>query len=81
MRFYRNFYQPSNTILSIVGDVDLAEALERVEALYGSLQNEVPVRTPGPREPHHDDMRYREMSGDIAQTQLVMGWRTGSCHA
>jgi zinc protease len=76
MRFYRNFYQPSNTILSIVGDVDPHDALERVEKLYGSLPNAVPVRSPGPREPHHDDMRYREMSGDIAQTQLVMGWRT-----
>jgi zinc protease len=76
MGFYRNFYRPSNTILSIVGDVDPADALERVEALYGSLPDAVPVRNPGPREPHHDDMRYREMSGDIAQTQLVMGWRT-----
>ena len=76
MSFYRNFYQPSNTILSIVGDVDPAEALQRVESLYGSLPNAVSVRNPGPREPHHDDMRYREMAGDIAQTQLVMGWRT-----
>ncbi len=76
LKFYRNFYQPSNTILSIVGDVDVDEALDRVKSLYGSLPNAVPVREPGPREPHHDDMRYREMSGDIAQTQLVMGWRT-----
>jgi len=76
LRFYRNFYQPSNTILSIVGDVDPDEVLARVEKLYGALPNAVPVREPGPREPHHDDMRYREMSGDIAQTQLVMGWRS-----
>ncbi|MEO5903334.1 MAG: pitrilysin family protein [Gemmatimonadaceae bacterium] len=76
LRFYRNFYQPSNTILAIVGDVAPDEALARVEALYGSLPNAVPDREPGPREPHHDDMRYREISGDIAQTQLVMGWRT-----
>ncbi|HZK77294.1 MAG TPA: insulinase family protein, partial [Gemmatimonadaceae bacterium] len=76
LRFYRNFYQPSNTILSIVGDIDPADAMQRVELLYGSLSNAVPVREPGPREPHHDDMRYREMAEDIAQTQLVMGWRT-----
>ncbi len=76
IRFYRNFYQPSNTILSIVGDIHPAAALEQVAALYGSLPNAEAVRHPGPREPHHDDMRYRETAGDIAQTQLVMGWRT-----
>ena len=76
LRFYHNFYQPSNTILSIVGDVDVDDVNKRVEALYGSLPNSAPVRHPGPREPHHDDIRYRELAGDIAQTQLVMGWRT-----
>src|ERR1700736_2943087 len=30
-RFYRNFYRPSNTILSISGDVDPADALSRVQ--------------------------------------------------
>jgi zinc protease len=74
--FYRNFYQPSNTILAIVGDIDVDDALEHVKSLYGSLGDSAPVRHPGPREPHHDDMRYRELSGDIAQTQLVLGWRT-----
>ncbi len=76
LRFYRNFYQPSNTILSIVGDIDTGEALERIKDLYGLLPNTSPERSPGPREPHHDDMRYLELSGDIAQTQLVLGWRT-----
>jgi zinc protease len=74
--FYKNFYQPSNTILAIVGDIEVDDALNRVKALYGSLGDTEPVRHPGPREPHHDDMRYRELSGDIAQTQLVLGWRT-----
>ncbi len=76
LAFYRNFYRPSNTILAIVGDVDVADAVEKVKSLYGSLDDATPVRHPGPREPHHDDMRYRELSGDIAQTQLVLGWRT-----
>ncbi|HMA20861.1 MAG TPA: pitrilysin family protein, partial [Gemmatimonadaceae bacterium] len=76
MGFYRNFYQPSNTILSVVGDVDADEAMRRVVEHYGSLSNAVPVRAPGPAEPHHDDFRYRELSGDITQSQLAMGWRT-----
>lgn len=76
VRFYRNFYRPSNTILSIVGDVDADDALEQVRVTYGSLPDAPPERSPGPVEPHHDDLRYRELSGDIAQSQLVLGWRT-----
>ncbi|HXI99106.1 MAG TPA: pitrilysin family protein, partial [Gemmatimonadaceae bacterium] len=74
--FYRNFYRPGNTILSISGDVDPADALRRVTELYGDLESLDPVRHPGPPEPKHDDFRYRELAGDIAQSQLVLGWRT-----
>jgi zinc protease len=74
--FYRNFYRPSNTILSISGDVDPADVERRVTALYGSLDAGKPVRTPGPAEPEHSGFRYRELAGDIAQSELVLGWRT-----
>ena len=74
--FYRNFYQPSNTILSIVGDVDVDGVMHKVHEHYGHLPDSTPVRQPGPLEPHHDDLRYRELSGDITQSQLVFGWRT-----
>ena len=74
--FYRNFYRPSNTILSIVGDLNPQRTMERVAELYGSLADSPPVRSPGPAEPPHDDFRYREISGDVAQSQLVFGWRT-----
>ena len=76
LKFYRNFYQPSNTILSIVGDVDIDEAIAGVIRHYGSLSDRTPTRDPGPDEPHHEDLRYRELSGDITQSQLVIGWRT-----
>ncbi len=75
-RFYRNFYRPGNTILSISGDVDPDQTLSRVRELYGDLDSADPVRHPGPPEPAHDDFRYRELAGDIAQSQLVFGWRT-----
>src|SRR6266550_4651977 len=79
--FYRNFYRPGNTVLSISGDVDPAEALQRVTELYGGLESKHPARNPGPVEPDRDGFRYRELSGDIAQSQLVLGWRTpGTLH-
>jgi zinc protease len=74
--FYQNFYRPGNTILSISGDVDPADALRLVTVHYGSLESGDPVRRPGPDEPDHTGFRYRELSGDIAQSQLVFGWRT-----
>ena len=76
LEFYRNFYRPSNTILSIVGDVDEDEVMNRVTELYGELPDAPPKRDRGPAEPHHDDLRYRELQGDISQSQVVVGWRT-----
>jgi zinc protease len=76
MRFYTNFYRPSNTILSIAGDVDIDRAMHLVREHYGQLPDALPHRDSGPAEPHHEDLRYRELSGDIAQSQVVMGWRT-----
>ena len=77
-RFYRNFYRPSNTVLSIVGDVDPDAALALVTQLYGGLADAPVVRTPGPAERTGaaPAFRYRELSGDIQQAELVFGWRT-----
>ena len=81
VRFYRNFYRPRSTILSIVGDIDLDEAARQIERQYGSLPDAPIERHPGPREPEHREFRYRELDGDITQTQLAFGWRTpGSLH-
>ncbi len=74
--FYRNFYRPGNTILSISGDVDPDAALAEVTKLYGMLDPGAPQRDRGPHEPERAGFRYRELAGDIAQTQLVVGWRT-----
>ncbi|HEU4994359.1 MAG TPA: pitrilysin family protein [Gemmatimonadaceae bacterium] len=82
MKFYRNFYAPSDTILVVVGDVEPADTFDQVQRLYGDIPAIVPQRTPGPDEDRDPGFRYRELSGDIAQTQLAFGWRTpGTLHA
>ncbi len=79
--FYRNFYHPGNTVLSIVGDVDPAVALAEVERKYGHLPSGEPARHRGPTEEGVSGFRYRELTGDIGQTQLTFGWRTpGTTH-
>jgi zinc protease len=79
--FYRNFYHPGNTVLTIVGDVDPDVALAEVHRAYGSLPSGEPTRHRGPTEEGVSGFRYRELSGDIGQTQLAFGWRTpGTTH-
>jgi zinc protease len=74
--FYRNFYRPSSTILVVAGDVDVDDALARIEARYGAAPSGDPDRSPGPSETGQPGFRYRELAGDITQAQLVFGWRT-----
>lgn len=74
--FYRNHYRPSNTVIAVVGDVDPAEAVAMAERLYGHLPDGAVSRTPGPAEARAPDFRVREWEGDIAQTELLFGWRT-----
>ncbi len=76
MKFYRNFYHPGNTVLAIVGDVDVDEMMAEVLARHGTLAAGTPERTPGPDEEHALGFRYREWTGDIGQTQVALGWRT-----
>jgi zinc protease len=76
MSFYRNYYHPGNTILSIVGDVDPDTVFAEVDRRYGGLPSGAPDRLPAPHETAPDEFRYRDMHGDVAQTQLAIGWRT-----
>lgn len=74
-RFYRHWYRPSNTILAVVGDVDPATVREEVVRRYGMLSDAPVNREPGPVEVAPSGFRYRDWSGDVAQQQLVFGWR------
>jgi zinc protease len=74
--FYRNFYRPGNTVLVVAGDVHVDTLMPRLESLYGHLPNDAIDRFPGEREAGRPGRRYRERAGDIAQTQMALGWRT-----
>ncbi len=80
-KFYRSFYHPGNTVLTIVGDVDPDRALAAAEAMYGPLSPGNVERSRGPVEEGPVGFRYREMVGDILQTQIAFGWRApGTLH-
>src|SRR5206468_7014867 len=70
------------TVLVVVGDVDVEFAFDEVARLYGDLPVGEAERTPSPIENGAPGFRFRELSGDIQQTQIAMGWRTpGTLHA
>lgn len=75
LAFYRYWYRPSNTILSIVGDVDPEVVRREVMARHGLLDSGTPERARGPKERSLPGFRMRDWSGDIAQQQLAFGWR------
>src|SRR6185437_1515967 len=81
--FYRSYYQPSNTVLAVVGDVDPDAALAAVERKYGGLADRPVRRDRGPAEPSAPHgFRFDDLSGDVTQSQLAVGWRTpGTLHA
>jgi len=76
VEFYRSHYRPSNTVLAIVGDVDPDEAIAEAERLYGAIPDAPVVRSPSPTEVEPANFRAREWEGDIAQAELLFGWRT-----
>src|SRR5437762_5274369 len=59
--FYRNFYRPSTTVLSIVGDVDVDRARHEIESRYAAAPAGEPARTPGQLEDAAPGFRYREL--------------------
>jgi zinc protease len=81
-KFYRSFYHPGNTVLTIVGDIDPDRAIAEAEAKYGPLSPGNVERSRGPQEESLVGFRYRELTGDILQTQIAFGWRApGTLHA
>ncbi|HEU4700313.1 MAG TPA: pitrilysin family protein [Gemmatimonadales bacterium] len=74
--YYRSRYVPERTILTIVGAVDEAEALALAERLYGDWPAAEGAVDPSPAEPWTRRVRARTLRGDVAQAELVLGWRT-----
>lgn len=76
LRFYRGHYTPANTVVTIVGDIDLDDAVRDVREHYGALPDSRPPRDRGPAEPARVGFRWRDIVRDVEQAQVVLGWRT-----
>jgi zinc protease len=74
--YYESRYVPGRTIVSIVGDVDPAEALAAARLRYADWPARAAGTDPSPEEPERHEVRARTLRGPITLAQLVLGWRT-----
>ena len=72
--YYRPHYVPGRVILSIVGDVDAPQAIEAARLYLGGMKAEEGAQLGSPGEAGEQAFRYRRLRGDIARTQLVVGF-------
>lgn len=73
--FYRNFYQPSNAILVIVGDCTFERAVELSLTRYGEIPGSPAVESPVP--PFISPLSgTRELTLDVNSERMRIGWVT-----
>lgn len=83
LRFYRKHYQPSNMVLSAVGDFDEAELRRQVEALFGGDWGR-DTHTPfaRPPEPDFTSVRVGLTREDVKDAHLHLAFQIeGVAHA
>ncbi len=76
LRFYRNFYQPKNMYIVVVGDVDPAQVRREVMDTFGKEEGR-PVEKPQiPKEPEQMEPRFREIKDSrVEKAYWMIGWR------
>lgn len=74
--FFRTYYTPSNAVISVVGDIDPGETLERIDAWFGGIPPgppvppvTVPERTP------RGEPRRRVLAEDVRLPRVYIGFR------
>ena len=74
--YVKNYYRPSNIILSIAGKLEVEETIAEVVKLYGSVpaDDSALERDSSPVEPDQKEMRYGWQRGPIEQSHIALGF-------
>ncbi len=73
--YYASRYLPARTIVSLVGDLDEAAALDALREFWDDWRGNAPPPEPGPVETSPPAFRARSLTGEVATANLVVGWR------
>lgn len=77
-RFYDRFYNPSNAILSVAGNVNPEEVFALAEKWFGEIQGGSPGRRQLPQEPEQDKRRELTVHRQVPAAHLLMAFHTGA---
>jgi zinc protease len=70
--FFRIYYAPNNAVLTLVGDLDPAEALERVKKYFGDIPSQPAPPKPDLTEPEHYGERRETMMDPLARLPMIL---------
>ncbi len=80
--FYDKYYQPSNAILSLSGNITFEEALREVKRSFGKIKRRDVVKKACPKEPEQRENRtktvYRDVPSNLICIIFPMSNRTSS---
>jgi len=74
-KFYRNFYSPSNAVISVVGDIDCQTVFTKIEKLFGLYRGHTPEKPPIPPEPSQTEQIRAEMEYPSYLPRISIGFR------
>ena len=70
--FFRIYYAPNNAVLTLVGDLDPAETLEKVKKYFGSIPSQPAPPPVDMTEPPHYGERREIINDPLARTPLLI---------
>ena len=74
VEFYQRWYVPSNIVLVVCGNVDKRSVLDEVVKKYANMSPAKVASSAIPAEPVQKQLRYRQLSGDISEAKLFLGF-------
>ncbi len=76
--FFSSFYLPNNAVLTLAGDFDKAEMLDRVAAYFGEIPAGPPVLTPRPAAPRLAGLVRDVLPDAVRLPRIYMAWHLPS---
>jgi zinc protease len=73
--FFRDYYTPNNAVISVVGDIEPDDALERIEAWFGGLPPGPPVAPVVPVAPPPGGERRATLLDDVHLPRVYIAFR------
>ena len=74
-QFYADFYIPNNAILSIAGDIDIADAKKMIQKYFGGIPKGKPAYRPNIKEPALTGERRDTVYDNIQLPAVVQAYR------